>query len=63
MLRYSTMKLLAFSDLHRDQDATRSLVERSAEADILVGAGDFAVMRHGIDDVIEILRGSPSRPF
>ena len=51
------MRLLAFSDLHRDRDAARSLVERSAEADVLIGAGDFAVMRHGIDDVIEILRG------
>jgi Icc-related predicted phosphoesterase len=50
------MKLLIFSDLHRDRDAARSLVERAAEADVLVGAGDFAVMRHGIDDVIEILR-------
>jgi len=51
-----SMRLLVFSDLHRDRDATRSLVERSAEADVLIGAGDFAVMRHGIDDVIEILR-------
>ncbi len=50
------MRLLVFSDLHRDQDAARSLVERSAEADILIGAVDFAVMRQGIDDVIEILR-------
>jgi len=50
------MKLLVFSDLHRDQDAARSLVERSGDADILVGAGDFAVMRQGIDEVIEILR-------
>ena len=50
------MRLLAFSDLHRDRDAARSLVERSTEADILIGAGDFAVMRHGIDDVIAILK-------
>jgi Icc-related predicted phosphoesterase len=50
------VKLLVFSDLHRDRDAARSLVERSEEADVLVGAGDFAVMRHGIDDVIGILR-------
>ncbi len=49
------MRLLVFSDLHRDRDAARSLVERAAEGDILIGAGDFAVMRHGIDDVIEIL--------
>ena len=51
-----TMKLLVFSDLHRDRDAARSLVERADEADVLIGAGDFAVMRQGVDDVIEILR-------
>ena len=50
------MRLLVFSDLHRDRDAARSLVERSAEADVLIGAGDFAVTRHGLTDVIEILR-------
>ena len=50
------MRLLVFSDLHRDRDAARSLVERSGEADVVIAAGDFAVKRHGIDDVIEILR-------
>ena len=50
------MKLLVFSDLHRDKVAARSLVERSAEADVFIGAGDFAVMRHGIGDVIAILK-------
>ena len=50
------MKILVFSDLHRDKVAARSLVERSGEADILIGAGDFAVMRHGVDDVIKILK-------
>lgn len=49
------MKLLVFSDLHRDRDAAHALVERAAEADVLIGAGDFAVMRSGIDDVIGIL--------
>ena len=49
------MKLLVFSDLHRDRDAARSLVERAADADVLIGAGDFAVMRQGIEDVINIL--------
>ena len=34
------MKILVFSDLHRDKVAARSLVERSGEADILIGAGD-----------------------
>ena len=50
------MRLLVFSDLHRDRDAARSLVERSRDADVLIGAGDFAVMRDGIDEVIGILR-------
>ena len=50
------MKILVFSDLHRDKVAARSLVEWSGEADILIGAGDFAVMRHGVDDVIRILK-------
>ncbi len=50
------MKLLVFSDLHRDKVAARSLVERSAEVDVFIGAGDFAVMRHGIGDVIAILK-------
>ena len=50
------MKLLLFSDLHRDKGAARSLAERSGEADVLIGAGDFAVMRNGIDDVLAILK-------
>ena len=50
------MKLLLFSDLHRDVGATRALVTRAPEVDVLVGAGDFAVTRRGIDDVIEVLR-------
>ncbi len=54
--RARSMRLLVFSDLHRDRDAARSLVERSGEADVLIGAGDFAVKRLGLDDVIEILR-------
>lgn len=50
------MKLLLFSDLHRDVAAAESLVERSAGVDVLVGAGDFAVVRKGIDDVLRVLR-------
>lgn len=50
------VRLLLFSDLHRDVAAARSLVERAADADVLVGAGDFAVMREGIRDVIDVLR-------
>lgn len=49
------MKLLLCSDIHRDHDAARSLVERSADADVLVCAGDLAVMRQGLQPVVAIL--------
>jgi Icc-related predicted phosphoesterase len=35
------LKLLLFSDLHADVTAARHLVERAADVDVLVGAGDF----------------------
>ncbi len=55
-LSFARMKLLLFSDLHRDVASAQSLVDRSADVDVLVGAGDFAVVRQGIDDVLEVLR-------
>lgn len=50
------MKLLAFSDLHRDLDRARSLVERSADADVVVAAGDFASIHKGLEEAIGVLR-------
>ncbi len=50
------MKLLVCSDLHRDLAAARSLVERSERADALVVAGDLAVMRVGLEEVVDVLR-------
>lgn len=50
------MRILAFSDLHRDRAAARAIVDRADEADVVVGAGDFAVKRVGIRDTIDILR-------
>ena len=50
------MKLLLFSDLHRDQAAASRLVELSREADVALGAGDFANARTGVSTCIEILR-------
>jgi len=47
--------LLLFSDIHRDQDACTSLVQRADDADVLVGAGDFCTMRRGLDEVIGTL--------
>lgn len=51
------MKLLAFSDLHCDLDRAAELVERSAEADVVVGAGDFASVHKGLEETIAALRG------
>jgi uncharacterized protein len=48
-------KLLAFSDLHRDLDGARDLAGRSAEADVVIGAGDFASVHRGLEEAIEAL--------
>jgi Icc-related predicted phosphoesterase len=52
------MKLLLFSDVHCDHTAARRLVDLSADADVLVCAGDLAVMRRGLQDVVDILAGA-----
>ncbi|MFB6098067.1 MAG: metallophosphoesterase family protein, partial [Salinibacter sp.] len=49
------MKLLLFSDVHGDLDACRSLVERAADVDVVVGAGDFCVARRNLAAPIEVL--------
>ena len=49
------MKLLCFSDLHRDRDAAARLVAASAEVDCVIGAGDFATCRNGIADTLDVL--------
>jgi Icc-related predicted phosphoesterase len=51
------MKLLAFSDLHRDVDRARELVNRSAEADVVIAAGDFASVHEGLEEMIGVLAG------
>jgi Icc-related predicted phosphoesterase len=50
------MKLLAFSDLHRNLDRAARLVGLAGEADVVVGAGDYATMRKGLESTIEALR-------
>jgi uncharacterized protein len=51
------VKLLAFSDLHRDLEQGARLVEMSAEADVVIGAGDFASMHEGLEETIDALSG------
>ena len=49
------MKVLCFSDLHCDRDSARSLVDQSSEADLVIGAGDFANQHRGLAHTLDIL--------
>ncbi len=49
------MKLLAFSDLHRDLGQAAELVSMSVEADVVIGAGDFASVHEGLGETIDAL--------
>lgn len=49
------MKLLLFSDLHRDLQAAARLVEQSAAADVAVAAGDLATMHTGLEEIVSVL--------
>lgn len=49
------MRLLLCSDIHCDHHAAQALVRRSVDADALVVAGDLAVMREGLQPVVDIL--------
>lgn len=51
------MKILAFSDLHMARERARALVEASADADLVIGAGDFCNMRQGLDEAMALLGG------
>ena len=49
------MKLLAFSDLHRDIDQAERLATMSHDADVVIAAGDFASVHEGLEETIEAL--------
>src|SRR3954471_10223649 len=49
------MRLLAFSDLHCDLDQAARLVDAAADADVVVGAGDFASIHEGLNATITAL--------
>ncbi|SLN31238.1 Calcineurin-like phosphoesterase superfamily domain protein [Roseovarius gaetbuli] len=50
------MKILAFSDLHLARARAADLVRASAEADLVIGAGDFCTMRQGLAEAMDLLR-------
>jgi len=49
------VKLLAFSDLHNDLATAEKLVAASADADVVIGAGDFASQHQGLEGTIAAL--------
>lgn len=49
------MNILAFSDLHRDRSAARQIASEAVNADLIVGAGDFATNGLGLGDTIALL--------
>jgi Icc-related predicted phosphoesterase len=49
------VRILAFSDLHRDLEQAARLVEMSAQADVVIGAGDFASVHEGLEETIGAL--------
>jgi len=51
------VRILAFSDLHRDLAQGAQLVEMAAEADVVIGAGDFASVHEGLEETIASLAG------
>jgi Icc-related predicted phosphoesterase len=51
-----TPRFLLLSDLHANASAARQLVERSAQVDVVIGAGDFGNVRRQLSVCLDILR-------
>jgi uncharacterized protein len=49
------MRLLAFSDVHRDLTQSGRLVDHAGDVDVVVAAGDFASIHRGLDELIDVL--------
>jgi len=50
------MKILAFSDIHTDLAACERIVAAGGDADLVIGAGDFAQRREGLAEVMDALK-------
>jgi len=50
------VRVLAFSDLHRDLGQAASLVERSRDVDAVICAGDLASVHDGLGETVRALR-------
>ncbi len=51
------MKVLAFSDLHHARARAADLVAASAEADLVIGAGDYCNGRYDLEGAMALLDG------
>lgn len=51
------MRILGFSDLHMARARAAALVAASAEADLVLAAGDFCNMRQGLEQAMAMLSG------
>lgn len=51
------MRILAFSDLHHARARAADLVAASADADLVIGAGDFCNMRQDLAGAMGLLSG------
>jgi Icc-related predicted phosphoesterase len=49
------VRILAFSDLHRNLGQAAELVEMATDADVVVGAGDFASIHEGLEETLAAL--------
>jgi uncharacterized protein len=49
------VKVLAFSDLHRDGRQAQKLADMADKVDVVIAAGDFASVHRGITSVIDML--------
>lgn len=50
------MRILAFSDIHRDIERAQHIVGASRDADVVIGAGDFAICGEGSLDTLQVLK-------
>jgi Icc-related predicted phosphoesterase len=48
-------RILAFSDMHRSRRCANEIVAAAEEADLVIGAGDFATMREGLKEAMSWL--------
>ncbi len=55
------MRILAFSDLHCDLEACARIVAAAADADLVIGAGDFARAHQGLEETLEALEPIAAR--